>query len=72
MSQYEYGFEIESILKQFFALIDKSVVLRYEKVENERRLVQTITPFYKFATKSRALLLSLNTSKNFPLPCVVV
>jgi hypothetical protein len=41
-------------------------------VENERRLVQTITPFYKFATKSRALLLSLNTAKNFPLPCVVV
>jgi hypothetical protein len=35
---YEYGFEIESILKQFFALIDKSVVVRYEKVENERRL----------------------------------
>lgn len=72
MVQYEYGFEIESILKQFFALIDKSVVLRYEKFENERRLVQTITPFYKFATKSRALLLSLNSAKNFPLPCVVV
>lgn len=72
MAQYEYGFEIESILKQFFALIDKSVVLRYEKVENERRLVQTVTPFYKFATKSRALLLSLNSAKNFPLPCVVV
>ncbi len=72
MAQYEYGFEIQSILKQFFALIDKSVVLRYQKVENERRLVQTITPFYKFATKSRALLLSLNTAKNFPLPCVVV
>lgn len=72
MVQYEYGFEIESILKQFFALIDKAVVLRYQKVENERRLVQTITPFYKFATKSRALLLSLNSAKNFPLPCVVV
>ena len=72
MTQYEYGFEIESILKQFFALIDKSVVLRYQKVENERRLIQTITPFYKFATKSRALLLSLNSTKNFPLPCVVV
>lgn len=72
MAQYEYGFEIESILKQFFALIDKAVVMRYQKVQNERRLVQTITPFYKFATKSRVLLLSLNTSKNFPLPCVVV
>ena len=46
---YEYGFEIESILKQFSALIDKAIVLRYEKVENERRLVQTITPTYKFA-----------------------
>lgn len=72
MAQYEYGFEIESILKQFFALIDKAVVMRYEKVENERRLVQTITPFYKFATKSRVLLMSLNSAKNFPLPCVVV
>ena len=69
---YEYGFEIESILKQFSALIDKAIVLRYEKVENERRLVQTITPTYKFATKSRALLLSLNSAKNFILPCVVI
>lgn len=72
MAQYTYGFEIESILKQFFALIDKSIVLRYEKVENERRLVQTITPFYKFATKSRVLLMLLNGAKNFALPCVVV
>lgn len=72
VNQYEYGFEVEDILKQFFALIDKSMVMRYEKVDNERRLVQTITPFYKFSTKSRALLLSLNDSKNFTLPCVVV
>ena len=70
-SQYQYGFEIEDILKQFFALIDKSVVLRYEKVENERRLVQTITPTYKFATKSRTLLLLMNGAKNFTLPCVI-
>lgn len=27
---------------------------------------------YKFATKSRALLLSLNSAKNFTLPCVVI
>lgn len=72
IKQYEYGFEVEDILKQFFALIDKSIVMRYEKVENERRLVQTITPFYKFSTKNRALLLSLNGAKNFSLPCVVV
>lgn len=72
VKQYEYGFEIEDILKQFFALIDKSIVMRYEKVENERMLVQTITPFYKFATKNRALLLSLDSAKNFALPCVVV
>ena len=69
---YEYGFEIEDILKQFLALIDKSIVMRYEKVENERRLVQTITPFYKFTTKNRVLLMSLNSSKNFPLPCIAV
>ena len=72
VKDYEYGFEIESILKQFSALIDKAIVLRYEKVENERRFVQTITPTYKFATKSRALLLSLNSAKNFTLPCVVI
>ena len=53
-------------------MIDKAIVLRYEKVENERRLVQTITPTYKLATKSRALLLSLNSAKNFTLPCVVI
>jgi hypothetical protein len=29
---YEYGFEIEDILKQFLALIDKSIIMRYEKV----------------------------------------
>lgn len=69
---YEYGFEIESILKQFTALIDKAIVLRYEKVENERRLVQTIQPTYKFATKSRTLLMLLNGAKNFTLPCVVI
>ena len=72
VQDYEYGFEIESILKQFSALIDKAIVLRYEKVENERALVQTIQPTYKFATKSRALLLSLNSAKNFVLPCVVI
>lgn len=72
VQDYEYGFEIESILKQFSALIDKAIVLRYEKVENERVLVQTIQPTYKFATKSRALLLSLNSAKNFVLPCVVI
>lgn len=71
-TNYEYGFEIEDILKQFLALIDKSIVMRYEKVENERRLVQTITPFYKFTTKNRVLLMSLNSSKNFPLPCIAV
>jgi hypothetical protein len=69
---YEYGFEIEDILKQFLALIDKSIVMRYEKVENERRLVQTITPFYKFTTKNRVLLMSLNSAKNFPLPCIAI
>ena len=69
---YEYGFEIESILKQFTALIDKAIILRYEKVENERRLVQTIQPTYKFATKSRTLLMLLNGAKNFTLPCVVI
>lgn len=69
---YEYGFEIEDILKQFLALIDKSIVMRYEKVQNERRLVQTITPFYKFTTKNRVLLMTLNSAKNFALPCVAV
>lgn len=69
---YEYGFEIEDILKQFLALIDKSIIMRYEKVQNERRLVQTITPFYKFTTKNRVLLMSLNSSKNFALPCVAI
>lgn len=72
VTQYEYSFEIEDILKQFIALIDKAIVMRYEKVENERRLVQTITPFYKFSTKNRVLLMSLNSAKNFALPCVAI
>lgn len=72
VTQYEYSFEIEDILKQFIALIDKAIVMRYEKVENERRLVQTITPLYKFSTKSRVLLMTLNSAKNFALPCVAI
>lgn len=72
VTQYEYSFEIEDILKQFIALIDKAIVMRYEKVENERRLVQTITPFYKFSTKNRVLLMTLNSAKNFALPCVAI
>lgn len=70
--QYEYSFEIEDILKQFISLIDKSIIMRYEKVENERRLVQTITPMYKFSTKNRVLLMTLNSAKNFALPCVAI
>lgn len=70
--QYQYSFEIEDILKQFIALIDKALVMRYEKVENERRLVQTITPMYKFSTKSRVLLMSLNNAKNYVLPLVAI
>ena len=72
VTQYEYSFEIEDILKQFIALIDKAIVMRYEKVESERRLVQTITPLYKFSTKSRVLLMTLNSAKNFALPCVAI
>lgn len=72
VTQYQYSFEIEDILKQFIALIDKAIVMRYEKVQNERRLVQTITPLYKFSTKSRVLLMTLNSSKNFVLPCVAI
>ena len=72
VTQYEYSFEIEDILKQFIALIDNAIVMRYEKVENERRLVQTITPLYKFSTKSRVLLMTLNSAKNFTLPCVAI
>lgn len=70
--QYEYSFEIEDILKQFISLIDKAIVMRYEKVENERRLVQTIQPMYKFSTKNRVLLMTLNSAKNFALPCVAI
>ena len=72
VTNYEYGFEIEDILKQFIALIDKALIMRYEKVENERRLVQTITPMYKFSTKNRVLLMTLNSTKNFVLPCVAI
>lgn len=70
--QYQYSFEIEDILKQFISLIDKAIVMRYEKVENERRLVQTITPMYKFSTKSRVLLMSLNSNRNYVLPLVAI
>lgn len=45
-NQYEYNFEIESILTQFIALIDNAVVMRYnkDKETGNRTIVSKITP----------------------------
>lgn len=69
---YQYGFEIETLLTQFIALIDNAMVMRYDKENEERILVKTIKPKYRFAKKSRLLTMLVNNAKNFTLPCVSI
>lgn len=69
---YQYGFEIESILMQFVSMIDNAMVMRYEKQDQERVLVNTIKPRYIFSSKSRLLNMLVNNAKNFSLPCVSI
>lgn len=70
--QYEYQFEIESILQQFLAVIDNAIVMRYDKNHDTgvRTLVNMIKPQYVFGMKSRVLTATVNKSKNYTLPVV--
>lgn len=70
--QYEYQFEIESILQQFLAVVDNAVVMRYDKNHEtgERTLVNMIKPQYVFGMKSRILTALVNKSKNYVLPVI--
>lgn len=69
---YQYGFEIETLLTQFVSLIDNAMIMRYDKEDNERILVKTVKPKYRFAKKSRLLTMLVNNAKNFTLPCVSI
>lgn len=69
---YQYGFEIETLLTQFVSLIDNAMIMRYDKENEERILVKTIKPKYRFAKKSRLLTMLVNNAKNFSLPCVSI
>lgn len=69
---YQYGFEIETLLTQFVSLIDNAMIMRYDKENEERILVKTIKPKYRFAKKSRLLTMLVNNAKNFTLPCVSI
>ena len=69
---YQYGFEIETLLTQFIALIDNAMIMRYDKEGEERILVKAVKPKYRFAKKSRLLTMLVNNAKNFTLPCISI
>ena len=71
---YEYNFEIETILTQFVSTIDGAVVMRYNKNSEtgERTLDSTIKPQYIFGTKARAIFDRVNKAKNYTLPAVLI
>lgn len=72
--KYSYSHEIETILTQFIALIDKCIVHRYEKNPKtfERTITSTVYPKYSFGSKSRVLYFLENKAKNITYPVVVI
>lgn len=71
---YEYNFEIETILQQFIAIIDNAIVMRYSinKESRERELDEIIKPGYILGTKQRVMLDIINKAKNYELPAVII
>lgn len=69
---YEYSFEIETLLYQFAALIDGIVVRRYDKDENtlEREFKEVIKPRYVVGLKQRIFYYLVNKANNYTLPCI--
>lgn len=73
-NEYEYNFEIETILQQFFAIIDNCMIMRYN-VNNDtkqRELKEVIKPNYLLGTKQRVMLDLVNKAKNYQLPVIAV
>lgn len=73
-NQYEYNFEIETMLQQFISIIDNAMVMRYDvnKEKGERELSEVVKPGYILGTKQRVMLDIINKSKNYILPIVIV
>ena len=73
-SEYEYNFEIETILQQFISIIDNAMVMRYsvDKEAGERKLDEVIKPGYILGTKQRVFLDLINKAKNYELPVVII
>lgn len=73
-NNYEYNFEIETILQQFIAIIDNAMVMRYSvnKESGERSLDEVIKPGYILGTKQRVMLDIINKAKNYELPIVII
>jgi hypothetical protein len=72
--EYEYNFEIETILQQFISIIDNAMVMRYsvDKESGTRKLDEVIKPGYILGTKQRVMLDIINKAKNYELPVVIV
>lgn len=71
---YKYSFEIETILTQFVAMLDKCIVRRYSKNKDtgERVVKSTVEPRFVFGTKSRVSYFLVNKAKNVTYPVVVI
>lgn len=74
MHNYEYQFEIETIITQFLAIIDNAIVMRYEKdPENgTRTLIDEVQVLYVVGPKQRIVYNLQNKAKNYTLPLVAV
>lgn len=74
VKQYEYNFEVETILAQFIALIDNGVIIRYDKnrENGERDVSYKVTPTYVMGVKHRVMYSLVNKAKNYTMPVVFV
>lgn len=71
---HQYNFELETIIKQFLALIDGAIIIRYDVNEEtqERVFVDTIKPWYIFGPKHRVMHNLVNKAKTYSLPFVAI
>lgn len=71
VKNFEYQFEIETMLHQFLAVIDGAMIMTYNVNEKGvRELQDQIKPAYVFGNKQRIIHDLNNKAKNFTLPVV--
>lgn len=71
-NQYQYNFELETIIAQFVSLINGAVCIRYDydNETNTRIFKETVTPYIAFGPKHRVIHALVNQAKNFVYPFI--